>query len=147
MFTFLVDGKLHPLAIVPHGGHSGVGVPKRYSTGKQQQHCRQKLYLVPFICDLLLEEYVNPKFITGILGSTALKQKSTFQQKNWKKILAATVFSHISAVDIQQHLEHWTGENYTLSRQTSRLFINYLSKIHTTGHAFTAISKLPGGAT
>lgn len=28
VFTFLVNGKLHPLAIVPHGGQSGAGFPK-----------------------------------------------------------------------------------------------------------------------
>lgn len=28
VFTFLINGKLHPLTIVPHGGQSGVGFPK-----------------------------------------------------------------------------------------------------------------------
>ncbi len=40
-----------------------------------------KLYVVRFICDLLLEEYVNPKIITEILVSVEHKNLK-FQQKN-----------------------------------------------------------------
>lgn len=29
VFTFLIDGKLHPLAVVPHVGHWRGGLPKR----------------------------------------------------------------------------------------------------------------------
>lgn len=29
MFTFLVDGKLHPLTVVPHGVGLGTGLPQK----------------------------------------------------------------------------------------------------------------------
>lgn len=33
VFTFLVDGELHPLAIVPHGGWLGAELPQRCTAG------------------------------------------------------------------------------------------------------------------
>lgn len=43
MFTFLVDGKLHPLAIVPHGGHSGGRLPQIYLTGNTDKNTPHSL--------------------------------------------------------------------------------------------------------
>lgn len=102
VFTFLVNGKLHPLTIVPHGGQSGVGFPK----GVQLENNIIDTELVhPERVAERWNKIINWNLSPTLLHLKGLDMRSLFREGPLVHISYWLIRSRKSAKDISTFLE------------------------------------------